>query len=138
MIILDTNIVSELMKAAPEAKVVNWIQEQVSSDLFITTITIAEIAYGLQSLPHGNRQKNLEALFYKTITILFQPNKILSFDTPAAEIYGRLMAHRKALGKPMTVCDGQIASITQAHQAILATRNIKDFVDCHLELVNPF
>ena len=137
MILLDTNIISELMKETPHSSVTAWLREQEPSNLFISTITIAEISYGLQLTPEGARRRTLENAFKKSIDLLFS-QKILTFDQTAAEIYGHLMAHRKEIGKPMTMCNGQIAATALAHQADLATRNTEDFLECHLELINPF
>ncbi len=137
MIILDTNVISELMKETPNPLVIQWIKTQEKSNIAITTITIAEITYGLQALPSGLRQRTLENAFQKTIELLFS-ERMLGFDQKAAEIYGHLMAHRKKMGSPMGICDGQIAAIALAHQTDLATRNVRDFIECHLEMINPF
>jgi predicted nucleic acid-binding protein len=137
MIILDTNIISELMKHTPSPKVVKWIDQQDSIELYITTITVAEISYGINALPRGNRRQLLEHAFNKLIDIAFK-HRILFFDENSAHQYGKLMGHRKRLGKPLSILDGQIAAIACAQSKTLATRNTRDFIECGLELANPF
>lgn len=137
MIILDTNVISEMMKSSPSPVVATWLDGQNITQLFITTVTIAEIAYGLHALPEGNRRKSLEEAFNQAILEGFM-HRILPFDEEAAHCYGKLMGQRKALGKPMSILDGQIASIANVQGATIATRNIRDFGDCGLQLLNPF
>lgn len=137
MILLDTNIISEMMKPIPNAKVVAWLNAQKSTYLFVSTITIAEISYGLNALPKGKRRQQLEDAFNKVISIGFK-HRVLSFDISATYLYGKIMANRKAIGRPLSVPDGQIAAIADAQDFTLATRNHRDFVDCGLPLVNPF
>lgn len=137
MIFLDTNIISELMKSVPCEKVTAWIDQQVATQLFITTITIAEISYGLHVLSKGRRRSLLEAAFNNAIIETFK-QRIISFDESAAHFYGELMGQRKELGRPMSIADGQIAAIARAKKATIATRNVRDFVDCGLNIINPF
>ena len=137
MIILDTNIISELMKASPSVKVINWLDKQDVTQLYITSITLAEISYGINALPEGARRKGLENAFNKAIHDAFS-RRICHFTDSAALQYGKIMAHRKKIGKPLSILDGQIAAITFTHTAKLATRNLNDFLECELDLVNPF
>jgi len=137
MIVLDTNIISEIMKVAPCEKVMCWVNEQDTNQLFITTITIAEISYGLVKLPLGKRRSTLENTFNHIILNIFK-YRILSFDEPAAYLFGEIMARRKKLGRPIAIPDGQIASIARANWATIATRNNRDFIDCGLDVINPF
>jgi|SRR5579862_1377737 len=137
MIILDTNIISELMKQTPSAEVLAWLDKQEASALYITTITIAEIAYGINALPNNNRKKSLEYAFNKVIQTAFK-HRILNFDEPSSHEYGKLMGRRKNLGRPMSILDGQIAAMTLSQEATLATKNIRDFSDCDFDLINPF
>ena len=137
MIILDTNIVSELMKVSPEQQVVSWMDEQDAMTLFITSITVAEISYGLSALVVSKRRNYLEDAFEHLLVEGFM-HRILDFDQSAAHMYGHLMAHRKNLGRPFSIPDGQIAAITRVKQMSLATRNTCDFLDCDLTLINPF
>ncbi len=137
MIILDTNVVSELTKSLPDHQVKKWFGGQPLAQLFITSITIAEISYGLHRLPEGKRRAALEAAFNVSVVEAFK-YRILSFDETAAHLYGEIMVHRKQLGRPLDVADGQIAAITLSKKATLVTRNVKDFANCGLELINPF
>jgi predicted nucleic acid-binding protein len=137
MILLDTNIISELMKALPSPRVLDWVNSHVANQLFITSITIAEISYGLNVLPAGNRRSSLENAFNKVINEAFS-HRILFFDESAAHQYGKVMAQRKEQGRPLSVLDGEIAAVAIAQGKILATRNTRDFIDCGLEVINPF
>jgi len=137
MILLDTNIISEMMKPIPNARVINWIDQQNVTQLFITAITIAEISYGLNVLPKGNRRSVLENAFNKAIKESFM-HRILLFDDNAAHFYGKIMGERKKLGRPMSILDGQIAAIARTCESVIATRNINDFENCGLQLINPF
>lgn len=137
MILVDTNIISEMMKPAPVANVASWIDRQEVTQLFISTITIAEISYGINVFPEGNRRNFLEDAFNKALRDAFE-NRILSFDEVAAHLYGKIMSRRKELGKPLSIPHGQIAAIARAHSLAVATRNTCDFSDCGLDLINPF
>jgi hypothetical protein len=137
MIILDTNVVSELMKASQDQAVVSWLNDQEASALFMTTITIGEIGYGLEILPRGRRRLQLEQGFERVIAEAFA-GRILVFDEEAARHYGVMMGRRKARGRPLSIQDGQIASIARAKGFAVATRNVRDFVECGVEIINPF
>ncbi len=137
MILLDTNILSEMMKTQPAPIVSTWMDKQPKEKLFITTINIAEITYGLQILPDGKRRTALIDAFHKIVDHQFK-YRIYRFDKDAAYSYGEIMAYRKKSGKPLSVPDGQIAAIAHCNRATLATRNISDFTDCFIELINPF
>jgi toxin FitB len=88
-------------------------------------------------LPQGKRRIILENAFDKAILCAFQ-HRILFFDEPAAHFYGKIMGKRKGLGKPLSILDGQISAIAYAHELAIATRNIRDFADCEINLINPF
>jgi predicted nucleic acid-binding protein len=137
VIILDTNVVSEMMKATPTPAVVAWLNGQEASTLFLTTVTIGEISYGLRVLPQGRRRRLLEEGFERILAEAFA-GRILDFDEKAARRYGEVMGRRKEIGRPLTILDGQIASIARANSCAVATRNVRDFVDCGVEIVNPF
>lgn len=137
MIILNTNVLSEFMRDIPNSVVMDWIGKQETSELFITTITQAEMYYGLALLPVGRRRNELERAVGQVFDQDF-PQRILSFDSVAAIAYGRLAALRRQSGKPISQADAQIAAIAQVQNAVLATGNIGDFSDCRLALVNPW
>jgi hypothetical protein len=137
VILLDTNVVSAVMALAPSASVLAWLDSQPSDSVYLSTVTTAEIHYGLQSLPEGKRRRDLDTRFEQFVASGFA-YRILSFGEEAARQYGELMARRRKLGRPMSVLDGQIAAIARANRCVLATRNLRDFEDCKVELVNPF
>jgi len=137
MIILDTNVVSEMMKAAPAPNVVAWLNSQDASLLFLTSVTIGEIRYGLRVLPQGKRRHSLEEGFERILAEAF-PGRILAFDEAAAHRYGEIMGRRKEIGRPLAILDGQIASVAWSNGCSVATRNVQDFIECGVEVVNPF
>ena len=137
MILLDTNVVSELMRNSPSDHVLDWLDSQASETLFLSTVTLAEISYGLKCLPQGKHSQSLNTRFKQFIKQAFE-QRIISFDREAAYCYGELMAYRKRVGRPMSSLDGQIAAVAQANTMVLATRNIKDFNSLDLEIINPF
>ncbi|MCH7667169.1 MAG: type II toxin-antitoxin system VapC family toxin [Acidobacteria bacterium] len=137
MILLDTNVISTIMAPSPTSQVTEWLNRQESSLLYLSTITLAEIGYGLWVLPDGKKRRDLENRFDAYLEVAFE-SRILDFDRKAAKEYAEVMGHRRKIGKPLGVADGQIASIARAHRFAVATRNVRDFEDCGLELLNPF
>ena len=137
MILLDTNVISELMRPNPSTKVVSWLDQRRPWEMAISSITIAEISYGLAIMPLGNRKQSLESIFRLVVDTRFK-NRILSFDENAAQVYGILMAQRKLSGSPASIPDAQIASIAKVNGTSLATRNTRDFNDFGIELINPY
>jgi predicted nucleic acid-binding protein len=137
MLILDTNVVSEFMTSPPSNAVLNWLNAQRSSSLYLSTITIAEIGFGLKVMPEGKRRRILGERFEQFVATAFD-QRILPFDEDAARIYGDILSHRRVLGRPMSDFDGQIAAIARSKGFGVATCNIKDFESCQIELVNPF
>ena len=137
MILVDTNVVSEVMKVAPSETVVTWLNNQTSSSLFISTITIGEIEYGLRILPAGKRRMRLKERFERFISLAFA-QRVLPYDETAARTYGDIMGFRREIGHPMSIPDGQIAAIARINGLMIAIRNASDFEDCGIELVDPF
>ncbi len=137
MILIDTNVISELMRPAPAPQVVDWFERQSSWKLSISSVTIAEISYGLAVLPNGQRRNNLETAFRLVVDTRFR-NRIWSFDENAAQLYGLLMADLKLSGRTGSIPDIQIAAIAKVNGASLATRNIKDFETLGIDLINPY
>ncbi len=138
MIILDTNVISEAMQPVPSPRVLQWLTEsRISGEVFTTTITMAEILYGVALLPKGKRRDRLKAEAEAVFVVDFR-NRILPFDEAAAQAFAEIAAARRAQGRPMAEMDGQIAAITRTHHAALATRNVADFEDCGLRLINPW
>jgi toxin FitB len=137
MILLDTNVVSEVMKTRPAEAVVAWLNRQDSEKLYVSAITIGEIAYGLRILPDGKRRSGLRERFERFVRLAFD-QRVLSYDEPAARIYGELVGDRRELGLPMSLPDGQIAAIARRDHLAVATRNVVDFENCGIDVVNPF
>src|ERR1700688_3021818 len=137
MIILDTNVVTEVMKASPAAAVVSWLNARDSSALYLTAITLGEIHYGLSAMPQSMRRQRLQKGFERVIAAAFT-GRILAFGEEAAAHYGEVMARRKELGRPLSAPDGQIAAIARLHGFAVAPRNVRDFLACGIEIVNPF
>lgn len=137
MILLDTNVISEAMKASPSLQVLEWLNHQNSNALYVSAITIGEIEYGLRILPDGRRRLELKERFKRFISEAFT-QRILAFGESAARTYGDVMGLRKELGRPMSVPDGQIAAIARSGGLSIATRNTSDFRECGVDLINPF
>jgi len=138
MIILDTNVLSELMKPAPSPEVVAWISSRLSTrELCLTTITVAEILFGIELMPRGKRRDSLLADAESTFAEDFA-RRIVPFDEPAARAFPEIAAIRRLAGRPTSLFDAQIAAIARASDALLATRNTADFEGCGVRLVNPW
>jgi predicted nucleic acid-binding protein len=137
VIILDTNVVSELMKPAPNAAVTNWLHQQSRRDLSTTSISKAEILYGVARLPDGRRKVDLAAEAERMFRDDF-PAPLFAFDDSAARYYAEILGARRRAGRPMTTLDAQIAAIAAANGASIATRNVVDFEGCGLAIVDPW
>ncbi|MBM3576966.1 MAG: type II toxin-antitoxin system VapC family toxin [Alphaproteobacteria bacterium] len=137
MILLDTNIVSEMIKPTGDANVRHWIDSYAELDFFIASPIIAELRFGLALLPEGRKKDALSKACDAIEDEIFA-GRILAFDQRAAHAFARLRAKRQTLGKPLAVMDAMVASIASAHAMTLATRNIADFADLDLAVVNPF
>jgi toxin FitB len=137
VIVLDTNVFSEALKPAPSSVVALWLGEQNRSGIFLTSITQAEVFYGVESLPHGRRRANLLDGVERILRTEYH-GRILSFDEPAARLYAQIMAAREAAGRPISDLDAMIAAIARSHGAAVATRNIADFEGCGIRTINPW
>ncbi|GAA5481993.1 type II toxin-antitoxin system VapC family toxin [Haloferula sargassicola] len=137
MIILDTNVVSELMKAAPDERVAAWLQRQQTLHLAITTVTVGEIQYGIRLLSRGKRRDGLEKDFAAFVARGFE-GRLLTYDEPAAVAYGEIAAQRKRKGYEIDAVDLMIAAMAKIANASVATRNTKDFVGCGVKLIDPW
>lgn len=137
MIVLDTNVISELLRPAPAEQVISWIASQPLDNLYTTSITQAEMFYGVLILPEGNRRTKLE----QAIAAIFREDfagRILPFDAGAALAFAKIAAQRKLSGRIISQADTQIAAIAHFRQAHLATRNISDFADLSIPQINPW
>ena len=137
MIVLDTNVVSELMRSAPASAVVRWVLAQASDELHTTSITQAEILFGARLLPAGRRRAALVDAAQAMFEVEFG-RKVLPFDSAAAAEYARIASERRSAGRPISHFDAQIAAIAARSGAVLATRNTSDFDGCGVALVNPW
>lgn len=136
MIILDTNVISEFMRPSPSEHVVQWLDGIPSTDAWTTSIVFAEIAAGVALLPHGARQRRL-AEAYDSMLALFA-GQVLNFDSSAATEYGRVVARRAGLGRPISIADAQIAAVGITSGAVIATRNTADFIGTGADVINPW
>ena len=137
MIILDTNVLSALMRTAPEAVVVAWLDRQPAESVWITSITLFEARLGLALLPSGRRRQTLEAAFARLLLEDLE-NRVLDFDSAAAIEAASLAAARQKNGPPVDMRDTQIAGIALARRATLATQNTRHFADLKISIVNPW
>jgi predicted nucleic acid-binding protein len=137
MIVLDTNVISELMRAEPAEDVARWIADRSTASLCTTVITQAEILFGAQLLPKGKRREAIE----QKADVLFDrgfAGRVLPFDGEAARAYARIAGARRRAGRPISTADAQIAAIARSLRFDLATRNVSDFQGCGIELFDPW
>ena len=137
MILIDTNVVSELMRPAPSPSVLQWLNLQPSREIWLCSVVAGELLFGLARLPEGVRKQQLTRTLSLMLSEDFQ-DRVLAYDLEAAVVYADLVANRESQGRPMSLADAQIASICLTHQAIFATRNTKDFEGLGLTLINPW
>ena len=137
MIIVDTNVLSEVIRPVPAGKVLDWMVAQPASALFTTTITLGEVLYGLELIAPGKRRTALQ----EAIETMFEDqfaDRILTFDQDAARAFADISAKCRRLGRPIGEMDAQIAGIALSRGAAIATRNVRDFRDCGVELIDPW
>lgn len=137
MIIIDTNIVSEVMRPNPNVNVMRWLNQQDINALYITSVSMAESYFGLYRMPEGKRKDGLLIQFRLILENIFQ-DRLLGFTDEHSESYAELCTFAEKSGKPMQMADAQIAAIAKFHGATVVTRNTKDFEACGIKLINPF
>lgn len=137
MIVLDTNVVSALMRREPDPDVVAWLDGLPAESVWTTAITVFEVRLGLEILASGRRRRQLEEAFAKALAEDIE-GRVLPFDEAAAQAAGRIAAERRSAGRTVEVRDVQIAGIARARKATLATRNTRHFEGCGLALVDPW
>jgi predicted nucleic acid-binding protein len=138
VIVLDTNVVSELIRPHPNPRVGAWLDDLYDMEIFTTAITVAELLAGVERLPPGRRQTELGIAVRETLTLDFRDH-ILPFDDSAASEYARIVARRSKTGRPIGAHDAMIAAITATDPTgVVATRNVKDFEDTGVHLINPW
>lgn len=137
VILLDTNVVSELMRPAPSEPVLHWIAGHPPMTLFLSAVSEAELRMGVAVLPEGRRREALRAAVDAMIAEDFA-DRVLSFDSGAARAYAEIAAGRRAAGHPISQFDCQIAGIARARGAAVATRNVADFRGCGIAVIDPW
>lgn len=137
MILIDTNVVSEPWKPMPDARVLAWLDAQAIETLFLSTITIAELRFGITAMPEGKRRTVLHDRLEGEVLPLFS-GRILSFDLEASKAYATLMAEARASGKAIGTADGYIAATALAHGFSVATRDVSPFDAAGLKVLNPW
>jgi predicted nucleic acid-binding protein len=135
--LLDTNVVSELMRPAPEAAVLSWLNRQAADTLWLNSVVVSELLYGIARLPDGKRRAQMA----QTVQVMLGEDfsgRVLPFDLEAAVVYADLVAIRERQGLAIDIADAQIAAMCLAHSATLVTRNTKHFDGLGLTLINPW
>lgn len=135
--LLDTNVLSEMLRAAPNAAVTAWVAAQPAESLFVSSVTQAEMLLGARLLPAGKRRQSLQTALAAMFAEDFA-QRILAFDSAAVPGYVNVVCNRRAAGRPISQFDAQIAAIALRHGDKLATRNVSDFEGCGLSLVDPW
>jgi toxin FitB len=136
MIVVDTNVTSELMRPAPSELVRDWVRGQPAEDLYTSAITVAEIRYGIERQSEGTRKIELRAAAVEVFGAF--TDRVLAFDAAAAEQYALIVSRRERLGIPIEGFDAQIAAICRVHGAALATRNVADFRETGIAVIDPW
>jgi len=137
MIILDTNVLSEPMRADGNAAVAAWLDRQIIDSLYLTTVNLAELLLGVELLPFGMRRSRLEARIGEVINA-FGEARMLPFDARAARLFAVLVGRARLAGHPIGVADGQIAAIAAAHGFAVATRDTAAFIAAGIPVINPW
>ena len=137
MFLLDTNVVSELMRDVPTPEILSWMDAVPTRRLFVTSITEAEILTGIAILPEGARRRDLAEAALRTLDGLFA-GRVLSFDSGAARAYAEIAAACRAAGRPVSQLDCQIAAIAHSRRMTVATRNVRDFMNTGIDVIDPW
>lgn len=137
MFVIDTNVASELMRSEPTAAVAAWIAEHDAQDMYLTAVSEAELRYGVAILSAGKRRNALEAAMTRWLNLGFR-ERILPFDSAAAQAYAEIAAERRLAGRPIGEADCQIAAISRTRGAALVTRNVRDFEGTELDVIDPW
>ena len=137
MILLDTNVVSEPMRPNPDPKVLAWLDAQAAESLYISTVSLAELLLGIESLPTGKRRKALAHTLHEQVLALFG-KRIVPFDLGAAETYAQIVTRARRRGHPIAVADAQIAAIAASRQFTVATRDEAPFHAAGVPVINPW
>lgn len=136
MIVLDTNVVSEAMRPQPSPVVVAWLNAQAAETLYLSSVTLAELLFGIGALPAGVKKDRLAQALDRLLALF--PGRVLPFDQDAARRYADMAVIARALGRPLPVADGYLAATAAARGFAVATRNIQHFGDTGVELIDPW
>lgn len=137
MLVLDTNLVSELMRSGPNPRVLDWVAAQPLDEMAIATVTLMEVRFGVATLPYGQRRTELDQRFRQFLAQGFA-DRILPFDSAAADACADIRAARRSMGRPIAIEDGMIAAVAKTHGAAVATRDTSGFEACGIILINPW
>lgn len=137
MILLDTNVISEMMRFHPDPRVESWFAEQTAENLFLSAVSEAELRYGVLILPVGRRRDRLSTVIDDVLHEDFV-GRVLPFDSQSARIYAEIAAGRYAAGLQIDFADCQIAAIARSRKAAVATRDAKDFESCGVKIIDPW
>jgi len=137
MLVLDTNVVSELMRPRPDRRVLSWVAAQPLLEMAVATVTVMEIRFGIALLPRSRRRTGLDTRFRQLIAEAFA-GRVLAFDSPAADTCAEIRAQRRQIGNPIAIEDAMIAAIARVQGAAVVTRDTRGFEDCGLGLIDPW
>ena len=137
MIILDTNVISALIKEIPQTPLLDWLDRQAASSIWTTTVNLMELRYGIEIMPEGRRKQQIANSFELMMSVKFE-GRVADFDSAAARRTAELMAGRRAMGRPIDLSDSMIAGIVLSRNAELATRNVAHFLDLGGKVINPW
>ncbi|MFT4233053.1 MAG: type II toxin-antitoxin system VapC family toxin [Leucobacter sp.] len=137
MIVLDTNVISEVFRRQPDERVVAWL-DSLEDEVVITAVTLAELFAGVRRLPNGRRRAELERAVVAAVEPYRGGHAVLPFDESCAEAYAEILHERERVGAPISTADAQIAAICRTRDAVCATRNTKDFAHTGISLVDPW
>jgi predicted nucleic acid-binding protein len=137
MIVVDTNVLSEVIRPVPSSKVVRWMEARPAAGLFTTAITLGEMLYGVELVASGKRRVALQQAMETMFEDKFA-GRILTFDQDAARAFADISAACRRLGRPISEMDAQVGGIARSRGAAIATRNVRDFQDCGVELIDPW
>ena len=137
MVVVDTNVLSELMRPASDTVIASWVAERATSSLYLTAVNEAELRFGLAIMPQGRRRDGLAEGLERMLRNGFA-NRVLPFDSAAASAYAEIADARRAMGRPMPEADCQIAAIARSRGMAVVTRNVRDFADTGIDVIDPW
>ncbi len=137
VLVFDTNVLFELMRPTPSTAITSWVAERATSSLHLTAVSEAELRFGLAIMPPGRRRDGLAQGLERMLRTGFA-NRILPFDSAAASAYAEIAATRRAMGRPMPEADCQIAAIARSRDMAVVTRNVRDFADAGIDVIDPW